>query len=269
MSSHCSQESEDLILDLNEPVCESSGNASSTPSAEPSSNAIGRECLAPPTSPDSTLTGSEVMASEHIPHQHIWEKVTTVEPGAVSPCLSKSYGYQIPSPLILFTSSQAVSPAKTCQLPESEPALPGKEVDSSMKQHESQTLFSETGDGSSLRTFPDFFPATKDATSPSYSRRWPTSGFTTSPGECWTADTSECPNGGGEFSSLPDVLEATVPNRFYLSQKAAAGILRRAEKRGRELPPALDRALRTLSTEGKADPTTTPHRQTTSSQEAA
>ena len=46
------------------------------------------------------------------------------------------------------------------------------------------------------------------------------------------------------FSSLPDVLEATVPSRFFLSPKAAAGILRRARKRGRDLPEPLERALR-------------------------
>jgi hypothetical protein len=161
---------------------------------------------------------------------------------------------------LVFKSFAAASPAKTSQLPESEPALPGKEVDCSMTQHESQTLFSDQEDGSLLRTFPDYFPATKDATSPSYSRRWPTSGFTTSPGECWTADTSECPNGGGEYSSLLDVLEADVPPRFYLSPKAAAGILRRAEKRGKNLPPPLDKALRELSgqaaTPDEVDPMT-------------
>ena len=46
------------------------------------------------------------------------------------------------------------------------------------------------------------------------------------------------------FSSLPDVLEATVPSRFFLSPKAAAGILRRAEKRGKPVPAPLERALR-------------------------
>jgi hypothetical protein len=45
---------------------------------------------------------------------------------------------------------------------------------------------------------------------------------------------------------LSDVLEPTgsVPPRFFLSPKACAGILRRAEKRGKKLPEALDRALR-------------------------
>ena len=106
---------------------------------------------------------------------------------------------------------------------------------------------SRTADGSSLRTYPDYFPPTVAEISPSYSRRWPSSGFTTSPGECWTADTSECPSDGAASSSLPDVLEADVHPRFYLSPRAAAGILRRAEKRGKALPEALFTALKTRS----------------------
>ena len=145
------------------------------------------------------------------------------------------------------TLSAEDSPAKTCQSPETEPASPEKDQDSSMTQHESQTLFSSQEDGSSLRMYPDYFPATEDATLPSYSRRWPTSGFTTSPGECWTADTSECPSDGDGSSSLPAVLEVTVPSRFYLSPKAAAGILRRSERRARRLPPSLQVALQELA----------------------
>lgn len=79
------------------------------------------------------------------------------------------------------------------------------------------------------------------------------SGFTTSPGEYWTAVTSECPSEGAVSSSLPDVLEDDVPSRFYLSPTAAAGILRRADKRGRELPPALARALRDLASQHPDD----------------
>lgn len=142
--------------------------------------------------------------------------------------------------------------AKTYPSPESEQDSPATEADCSSSSCESLTLFSTPEDGSSLRTFPDYFPQTVDEISPSFSRRWPTSGFTTSLGECWTADTSECPNGGGEFSSLPDVLEDEVPARFYLSQKAAAGILRRAEKRGKALPPRLESALRELSDRARA-----------------
>ena len=45
-------------------------------------------------------------------------------------------------------------------------------------------------------------------------------------------------------SSLSDILEmGPVPDRYYLTAKACAGILRRAEKRGKELPPQLARAL--------------------------
>ena len=44
--------------------------------------------------------------------------------------------------------------------------------------------------------------------------------------------------------SLSDTLETgDVPQKYYLSQKACAGILRRAEKRGKELPSMLKEAL--------------------------
>jgi hypothetical protein len=36
----------------------------------------------------------------------------------------------------------------------------------------------------------------------------------------------------------------TLPPRFFLSPKACAGILRRAERRGKQLPPMLEQALR-------------------------
>lgn len=43
---------------------------------------------------------------------------------------------------------------------------------------------------------------------------------------------------------LSQVLERTsIPQRYFLSAKACAGILRRAEKRGRQLPPLLQTAL--------------------------
>lgn len=90
-----------------------------------------------------------------------------------------------------------------------------------------------------------------DPASSEFSGTWPTSGFSTSRGECWTADTSEFPSGGGVSSSLRDVLEETVPDRYFLSQRAAAGILRRAEKRGRQLPEQLRSALSNLA--GPAD----------------
>lgn len=60
-----------------------------------------------------------------------------------------------------------------------------------------------------------------------------------------TPSTSEYPNeGGGSSCSLVEVLElGRLPTRFFLSSTACAGIMRRAEKRGRVLPAALAAAL--------------------------
>jgi len=50
-------------------------------------------------------------------------------------------------------------------------------------------------------------------------------------------------NGGG-VCSLSDILEVgSVPLRYFLSAKACRGILRRADKRWRGLPPLLREAL--------------------------
>lgn len=50
--------------------------------------------------------------------------------------------------------------------------------------------------------------------------------------------------------SLSDVLETgDVPQRYFLSAKACRGILRRAEKRGKDLPPALKSALQSVSSQ--------------------
>jgi hypothetical protein len=62
-----------------------------------------------------------------------------------------------------------------------------------------------------------------------------------------TLNTSEF-HSAAVASSLSDVLETgDVPPRFSLSEKACAGILRRAENRGKELPELLLQAL-SLST---------------------
>jgi hypothetical protein len=63
---------------------------------------------------------------------------------------------------------------------------------------------------------------------------------------------------GSEFpsavaaSSLSDILESPGPHlrKYFLSAKAAQGILRRAAKRGRALPPALQQALESLAALG-------------------
>ena len=63
-------------------------------------------------------------------------------------------------------------------------------------------------------------------------------------GESLTPNISEWPNAAA-VCSLSQVLEkGSIPARFFLSGKACAGILRRAEARGRVLPNALEQALR-------------------------
>ena len=53
---------------------------------------------------------------------------------------------------------------------------------------------------------------------------------------------------GDAVCSLSDILETgAVPQRFFLTAKACQGILRRAEKRGKDLPPALLRALQAVA----------------------
>ena len=47
----------------------------------------------------------------------------------------------------------------------------------------------------------------------------------------------------GNVYLLSSILQEHVPDRYSLSPKACQGILRRAEKRGKELPEVLKRAL--------------------------
>lgn len=62
-------------------------------------------------------------------------------------------------------------------------------------------------------------------------------------GSFGTPNTSECPKDAAE-SSLWQILQATAPSQYSLSQTACLGILRRAACRGKSLPPLLEAALR-------------------------
>ena len=96
--------------------------------------------------------------------------------------------------------------------------------------------------GSSGKMSPASSVQTRDGTLAPSLGRWLNSGMG-SPTECWTLKTSESPN-VAVVSLLSDILETgDVPHRYYLSQKACEGVLRRAEKRGKELPPRLKSAL--------------------------
>lgn len=56
-------------------------------------------------------------------------------------------------------------------------------------------------------------------------------------------NTGQGPHNGENASTLSQILQANAPEKYYLSAKACAGILRRAEKRGKELPKMLKDAL--------------------------
>jgi hypothetical protein len=63
-------------------------------------------------------------------------------------------------------------------------------------------------------------------------------------GGSWTPNISAWPN-DAVVCSLSQVLETgSIPPRYFLSAKACAGILRRAEARGKTLPEQLLSALR-------------------------
>jgi hypothetical protein len=98
----------------------------------------------------------------------------------------------------------------------------------------------------------------EDLTSPNSSLDWQTSGMG-SPTGFLTLKALEsvgcthiaeggqqCRNADAEsLSSLAEILEVgEIAQRFYLSPKAAAGILRRSQRRGKTLPPMLEKALR-------------------------
>jgi hypothetical protein len=61
-------------------------------------------------------------------------------------------------------------------------------------------------------------------------------------GGCLTLAGSEWPNDAA-VCSLSQALEDSVDPKYFLSPKACAGILRRAERRGKALPPTLHTAL--------------------------
>ena len=97
-------------------------------------------------------------------------------------------------------------------------------------------------DGLSGKTSPASCHPTEEGILVPSSGRWghwgmggPTASSTHNGSE-WPRDAAVC--------SLSDVLETSdVQPKYFLSQKACAGIIRRAERRGKELPTMLRRAL--------------------------
>lgn len=86
---------------------------------------------------------------------------------------------------------------------------------------------------------------------------WPTWGATTMKweddgawlGECMMRNTGESPNAAA-VSRLSQILEVTPQEKYSLSAKACQGILRRAERRGKDLPETLKAVLLLQSESG-------------------
>ena len=96
------------------------------------------------------------------------------------------------------------------------------------------------------RTSPASYPVKEDEILPHYFEGWQNSGMGGRT-ECLTLSTSEWPS-AAVVCSLSDTLETgIVPQRFFLSDTACRGILRRADKRGKELPEALRLALQQVA----------------------
>ena len=151
----------------------------------------------------------------------------TCSPTTTGPCCTR-------------TSSSLEPPAKHS-------ASPDSEKDSTIREETSPLSFlgslpGKNRNGSSGKTSRESSPTRRELSSPS-SEGWMNSGMVWH-GECWTRNTSESPK-DAVVSLLSHVLETSeVPQKFFLSPKACAGILRRAEKRGKVLPPQLEAALR-------------------------
>lgn len=71
-------------------------------------------------------------------------------------------------------------------------------------------------------------------------------------GECMTRNTGESPN-AAVVSRLSQILEATPQGKYSLSAKACQGILRRAERRGKDLPETLKTVLLMQSENAECD----------------
>ena len=121
--------------------------------------------------------------------------------------------------------------------------------------HFLQSLQVQDLDGSFGKMCLESCPVTEEKILLPSSRRWGNWGMGGLTGS-WTlngsehTDTQEPSRNAEGVCSLSDVLEISqVPQKYYLSHKACKGILRRAERRGKVLPPMLKAALEQASSQ--------------------
>lgn len=67
-------------------------------------------------------------------------------------------------------------------------------------------------------------------------------------GGSWMPNSLDSPNDAAVCSLSQVLVKDSIPQQYFLSSTACAGILRRAEKRGKDLPAALALALRSVAT---------------------
>lgn len=222
-------------------------------SAASTSASSAPECAAPckpsPTSGAEPCSPPDSPASPASPTSATWRKARkAMEPDGLERWEATAltgtltdHGLGLPADVLVgSTCSVEGSPAKTFPSPGSEPVSPASARGSSTNSPESLQLFDPPG--CSLRTYPDCSPRTAVGTSGSSLASWPKSGTARVARARFTLF-SESPNGAVE-SSLSAILEATTDPRYELSVKAAAGVLRRAKRRGRRLPLGLETALK-------------------------
>ena len=231
---------EEWTLASNEPDGAPSASPRSSHTPLQSSQSVGRMSRTSVISFNSTAGTRSLDVSHH-----------------VSPTLRIGSGLGIPTmPAIIMRVSTGLeqrsgvegSHAKTYRSPASGP---GSEVSDPSSPLHSSTLWSDIDlQPSSRRTSSASSPAMPVETLGVSSVRWGTSG-TGGPTGFSTLNGSECPSDGEGCSCLPstlvDILTPTAPPRFSLSARAAAGIIRRSERRGRTLPAELVDALRALA----------------------
>ena len=175
------------------------------------------------------------------------------QPG--DPCHPLAAGQHPPT----IISSPSDHLARIYQLPDEGQDSLAKGVDYTMKQCD---LFEMSDLGtSSGKTWQGHSAAITGTTLRQYCEALPTSG-TMRCGQPSTLNGAECRSVAVEsfssasvteslpepiYSRLADVLLSCAAQKYNLSARAAAGILRRAEKRGKALPELLSQALQTVA----------------------
>ena len=148
---------------------------------------------------------------------------------------------------LLLTSSAEDSPAKTCLSQESVREWQANGQD--FGGNSIASLANSLPVGALSKMSLVCYPRTKEGICLPSSIRWNSWGTGGATGFL-TANISEAHNDGVE-SLLSDTLEGRVHQKYFLSPKACRGILRRAKRRGKELPKALEEALTARVAEGE------------------